>query len=295
VLPESLRAAIEAALASASGTAFAIQAVTLASGGCIHDAYCFAGDGGRYFVKTNAASFADVFAAEADGLTALTAAGIRAPRPLASGVAAERAYLAMEYLDLGRAGDWAAMGRELAALHRASGERYGWHRHNYIGATPQSNGWRGDWVGFWRDARLLPQLALAKRNRLGSRLIEGGMRLAESLATLLAGHAPQASLLHGDLWSGNAGFTVDGAPVLFDPAVYFGDRETDVAMTELFGGFPPRFFAAYEEAWPLDSGYKIRREIYNLYHVLNHANLFGGSYTGQADTMTQRLLAEIRR
>jgi protein-ribulosamine 3-kinase len=295
VLSEGLLAAVETALAGAFGTAFKIQSVAPAAGGCIHDSYCIGGQGVRCFLKTNAAKFADAFAAEADGLDALIAAGVRAPRPLAHGITPERAYLAMEYLDLGRAGDWTAMGRVLAALHRTSGERYGWRRDNYIGATPQHNGWHGDWAGFWRETRLLPQLALAKRNRLGSRLIDNGMRLADALARLFAGHAPQPSLLHGDLWSGNAGFAADGTAVLFDPAVYFGDRETDLAMTELFGGFPQSFYVAYAESWPLDAGFELRREIYNLYHVLNHANLFGGSYVEKADALTLHLLAQTRR
>lgn len=294
MLPASLRAAIEASIAAASGVRFRISAVAPASGGCIHDSFRIDGDGERYFVKTNTAGLADAFAAEADGLAALNAAGMRAPRPLGNGVAASRAYLVMEYLDLSRRGDWAAMGRVLAAMHRATGGQFGWRRDNFIGATPQSNRPHDDWTGFWHDARLLPQLALAERNGLGSRLIDTGERLAEMLPVLLAGHAPQASLLHGDLWSGNAAFLADGSPVLFDPAVYFGDREADLAMTELFGGFPPSFYAAYSEAWPLDPGYELRRDIYNLYHVLNHANLFGGGYAAQAQALIGRLLAEAR-
>jgi len=294
VLTASLRAAIEASIAAASGVAFRIGAAAPASGGCIHDSFRIDGDGARYFVKTNTARLADAFAAEADGLAALIAAGMRAPRPLGNGVASGRAYLVMEHLDLTGRGDWAAMGRALAAMHRTTGRRFGWRRDNFIGSTPQSNRGHDDWTGFWRDARLLPQLALAARNGLGSRLVDAGERLAAMLPRLLAGHAPQASLLHGDLWSGNAAFLPDGSPVLFDPAVYFGDREADLAMTELFGGFPPSFYAAYAEAWPLDAGYALRRDLYNLYHVLNHANLFGGGYAAQAEALIGRLLAEAR-
>ena len=298
MLAASLRAAIEATIAAASGVTFRISAVAPASGGCIHDSFRIDGDGERYFVKTNTAGLADAFAAEADGLAALIAAGMRAPRPIGNGVASGRAYLVMDYLDLRSRGDWATMGRVLAAMHRGTGgqtgQRFGWRRDNFIGATPQSNRGHDDWTGFWRDARLLPQLALAARNGLGSRLIDAGERLAAMLPGLLAGHAPQASLLHGDLWSGNAAFLADGSPVLFDPAVYFGDREADLAMTELFGGFPQSFYAAYSEAWPLDPGYELRRDLYNLYHVLNHANLFGGGYAAQAQALIGRLLAEAR-
>jgi len=161
----------------------------------------------------------------------------------------------------------------LAAAHRKAGPRFGWPRDNYIGATPQENAPCAGWAEFWRHRRLEPQLALANRN---------GYRVeAPPVWRLLEGHEPVASLLHGDLWSGNAGFLADGAPVVFDPAVYYGDREADLAMTELFGGFAEEFYAAYSEAWPLDEGYKLRKQLYNLYHLLNHLNLFGGGYLGQ--------------
>ena len=290
-----LRAGIEAAITRDSGTAFRIHAVAPASGGCIHESFRVEGRGGRYFVKTNAPEFADAFAAEADGLAALLAAGMRAPRPLVRGLAAGRAFLVMEYLELGRSGDWAAMGRELAGMHRATGKRYGWRGDNFIGSTLQTNRELDDWWMFWRDARLLPQLALAQRNRLASRLIDKGEQLADRLPGLLGCRAPVASLLHGDLWSGNAGFCSNGAPVLFDPAVYYGDREADLAMTELFGGFPRGFYTAYAEVWPLDTGYPLRRNIYNLYHVLNHANLFGGAYAAQAEATLDELLSESER
>jgi protein-ribulosamine 3-kinase len=297
-----VRAAIEAAVVAALGPGHAVERAAPASGGCIHDSFVVQSGPVRLFVKTNGAALAAAFAAEADGLAALIAAGMRAPRPLGHGVAASHAYLAMEYLDLAGGGDWATMGRVLAAMHRATGrqtggqtgQRFGWRRDNFIGATPQSNCAHDDWPGFWRDARLLPQLALAARNGLGSQLIDAGERLAAMLPRLLAGHSPQASLLHGDLWSGNAAFLPGGSPVLFDPAIYFGDREADLAMTELFGGFPPSFYAAYAEAWPLNAGYALRRDLYNLYHVLNHANLFGGGYAAQAQALIGRLLCETR-
>ena len=174
------------------------------------------------------------------------------------------------------------------------GENYGWHRDNYIGATPQLNRRSASWADFWSKARLLPQLELARRKGLGKEPLRKGEQLAAALPQLLAGHSPAASLLHGDLWSGNAGFLADGAPLLFDPAVYCGDREADIAMTELFGGFPQAFYSAYREVAPLDRGYAVRKTLYNLYHVLNHANLFGGGYAAQAEGMIDRLLAEAR-
>jgi fructosamine-3-kinase len=243
------------------------------AGGCIHDCYRVSIGGTSRFLKTNSASYRDAFAAEADGLAALRAAGMRAPEALSHGVAEGRAYLVLEYLDLGGRKDFAALGHMLAAAHRRPAPRFGWHRDNYIGATPQQNGWSGDWGEFWMEHRIRPQVELALRN---------GFKINLPPISVLKGHAPQASLLHGDLWGGNAGFTAEG-PVVFDPAVYYGDREADLAMTELFGGFPREFYEAYGEAWPLDEGYERRKRMYNLYHLLNHLNLFGAGYLAQVE------------
>jgi fructosamine-3-kinase len=252
------------------------------SGGCIHRCYRAERDGRAVFLKLNEARFADAFAAEADGLAALRAAGCRAPEPIAHGTAGASAYLVLEFLELGAGGDFAALGTMLAALHRRQGARFGWARDNYIGSTPQANGGCESWMEFWRERRLEPQLALAAKN---------GYQLdAPPVWRLLEGHEPAASQLHGDLWSGNAGFLPDGAPVLFDPAVYYGDREADLAMTELFGGFPQEFYAAYNAAWPLAPAYERRKHLYNLYHLLNHLNLFGGGYLAQVRSAL-RLLA----
>jgi fructosamine-3-kinase len=135
---------------------------------------------------------------------------------------------------------------------------------------------------------------MAAANDAGARLVARGERLLEALPALLERHRPPASLLHGDLWSGNYAYTRDGEPAIFDPATYYGDRETDLAMTELFGGFPREFYAAYQSAWPLDAGYATRKRLYNLYHVLNHFNLFGGGYLAQAQGLIDGLLSEVR-
>ena len=250
-----------------------------ASGGCIHECYRIGIAGKARFLKVNSEHYADAFAAEAEGLAALRQAGARAPAPLAHGSLAGRAYLLLEFLTLSPDQDFAELGRMLAALHRRTGPRFGWPRHNYIGSTPQNNGWREEWSAFWIECRLAPQFDLAKRNGFG---------LSFPSLKALQGHRPVPSLLHGDLWSGNAGFTAEG-PVLYDPAVYYGDREADLAMTELFGGFPRAFYQAYDAAWPLDPGYEQRKHLYNLYHLLNHLNLFGGDYLGQVES-TLRLL-----
>jgi len=212
--------------------------------------------------------------AEADGLRALGAV-VRVPRILDHGPD----FILLEQLDLRRSGDWAALAQMLARLHRTTGPRFGWHRDNRIGATPQINGWRDDWATFFHECRLRPQLELARRN---------GFAFEEP--PRLENHRPEPSLLHGDLWSGNAGFIEEG-PVIFDPAVYYGDREADLAMTELFGGFPARFYAAYNEAFPLPDGYETRKHLYNLYHLLNHLNIFGEGYLAQV----QRTLDLLQR
>jgi protein-ribulosamine 3-kinase len=257
-----------------------IESAVAASGGCIHDCYQVNIRGATRFLKSNSGDYKDAFAAEADGLAALRAAGMRAPAPLSHGVAAGHAYLVLEYLDLSGRKDFAALGRMLAAAHRESGPRFGWHRDNYIGATPQMNGWCDDWREFWMERRLRPQIEMAKRK---------GFDLVLPRISILETHEPQPSLLHGDLWSGNAGFTAEG-PVVFDPAVYYGDREADLAMSELFGGFPAEFYRAYDQVWPLDEGYERRKPLYNLYHLLNHLNLFGSGYLGQVQSALRLLL-----
>lgn len=266
-----------------------------AGGGSINDSYVLTSrDERRWFLKLNDASRADMFAAEAVGLEAMAAANaVRVPHPLACGTAGQHAYLLLECLDLGRPGRESAaqLGRQLAAQHRVTQARFGWHRDNTIGSTPQPNGWCADWVEFWRQRRLGFQLDLARDRGFDQDLLARGHELLAHLPELLAGHTPGPSLLHGDLWAGNWGALQTGEPVIFDPAVYFGDREADLAMTRLFGGFPPEFYAAYDTAWPLPPGHEQRVALYNLYHVLNHLNLFGHSYAAQAQGLMDRLLA----
>jgi fructosamine-3-kinase len=213
------------------------------------------------------------------------------------GATPRAAFLVLEHLELGRGGGAGAgyetLGRQLAALHRTVRPQFGWDRDNTIGSTPQHNRRDDDWRRFWRERRLGYQLELAATHGHRGRLQQRGERLLAALPGLLAGHEPAASLLHGDLWGGNCAFLRDGTPVIFDPAVYYGDREADLAMTELFGGFPAGFYRAYREAYPLADGYEVRRTLYNLYHVLNHLNLFGGGYRAQAEDMIDALLSEV--
>ncbi|MDE1887256.1 MAG: fructosamine kinase family protein [Gammaproteobacteria bacterium] len=247
-----------------------------------------------WFVKSTADD-PQMLLAEADGLHALAGCrAVRVPQVLAAEQRGGEAYLLVEWLEFGGKTAQAAaqLGERLAAQHRNFGARFGWRRNNFIGATPQFNTLSDDWIKFLREHRLGFQLRLAAENGYRGVLQEQGARLMESLPAFFVGHVPKPSLLHGDLWGGNWGVLTTGEPVIFDPAVYYGDRETDLAMTELFGGFPPEFNSAYDAAWPLDAGYRVRRDLYNLYHVLNHLNLFGGGYRLKAEDLMTRLLAE---
>jgi fructosamine-3-kinase len=155
------------------------------------------------------------------------------------------------------------------------------------------NGFTSEWLEFWKEHRLGFQLRLAARNGYTGRLQDLGTRLLECCAELFSDYSPQPSLLHGDLWHGNTACSASGEPVIFDAASYYGDRETDLAMTFLFGGFSEAFMAAYNAAWPVNGGYKLRRDFYNVYHLLNHLNLFGRGYLAQAEATMQRVLASI--
>jgi fructosamine-3-kinase len=287
-----MRGALPGLLQALTGRPHTLIHLQPLSGGCINDAWRVETASGVYFLKTQDADRLSLFEAEADGLRALAQTGaLRVPQLLGTGLAGDRACLWLEFLTLGSHGNSAALGHGLAALHRAPQKGYGWHRDNTLGHTPQRNTPQAHWPDFWRMQRLLPQLELAERNALDTRLLDAGFRLAADLDGFFRDYSPPPSLLHGDLWGGNHAYLADGTPVIFDPAVYCGDRECDLAMTELFGGFAADFYAAYREAWPLDPGYTERRTLYNLYHILNHANLFGGSYIAQASQMLTRLLA----
>ena len=283
-------------ISSTTSETFSVEEHHTVGGGCINRAYCLKGGNRRYFIKLNNADALDMFSAEAEALTALLDTNtVRVPTPICWGIAGEASYVVQEYLELGpsTSSSAASLGKGLAQLHRHCSERYGWHRTNTIGSTPQVNTPSDDWLHFWREHRLNYQLRLAARHGFGGGLQRKGERLLDSLTKILSGYNPPASLLHGDLWSGNYATLHDGQPVIFDPASYYGDREIDLAMTELFGGYPSSFYAAYNEHYPLDNAYDLRKILYNLYHILNHANLFGGGYATQAEHMMDVLLSEI--
>lgn len=264
-------------------------------GGDINRAALIRDGNTEWFLKYHQFAPDGMFAAEAQALIKVSATGcIRVPSPIAHGRHGDTSWLVLEFLELTHTGPAELLGEQLAALHHITSDQHGWTRDNYIGSTPQCNTRCNDWVEFWRESRLRPQLELAQAEGYGNRLLPKGERLLEVLDHLLDGHQPVASLLHGDLWSGNKAFSTNGRPVIFDPASYYGDRETDIAMTELFGGFGPEFYTAYEAHFPLANGYPVRRELYNLYHMLNHLNLFGGGYISRCEHMIESLLAQVR-
>jgi protein-ribulosamine 3-kinase len=286
---------VAAGISDATLRPFSLRDSISVGGGSINEAYRLEGaDGACYFLKLNEGRHLPMFIAEAGGLEAIAATNsMRIPRAITHGNAGGKCFLVLEYLELSSRGDARLLGEQLAALHRCTTNRFGFSQDNFIGTTPQPNTWKADWVDFWREHRLDFQLHLAARNGYSGELQRLGEKLMDALPAFFAGYAPQPSLLHGDLWSGNHAFLADGTPVIFDPAVYYGDRECDLAMTELFGGYPPEFYAAYRAAYPLDAGYAVRKDLYNLYHVLNHANLFGGGYAQQAERMMRQLLEKI--
>lgn len=288
---------IERQISGATGKRFRIDRRDAVGGGCINAAWRVEGDGRCYFVKTNKADVAARFATEAAGLCVLRSAdAIRVPDVLCLGQNAEASWLVLEFLDL-RPRDTrcdAMLGEQLAALHRVRHERYGGLDDTSCASPPQPNAPSDDWPVFWRDFRLGFQFARARANGYTGALQRNGEKLLERVPQLLENHETRSSLVHGDLWSGNAAAQERGTPVIYDPAAYYGDRETDVAMTELFGGFSTSFYAAYRAVYPLDAGYEVRKTLYNLYHVLNHLNRFGGGYLRQSEAMIDALLAEVR-
>lgn len=283
-------------IAEATGLPCAFKSVQPIAGGDINSAYKLQAEDKAYFVKLNRASLLSMFEAECAGLHELALANtVQVPKPVVFGVAAQQAFLVLDYIPLKSKTAQAdsLLGQQLAMLHQQIKPYFGWQQDNTIGSTGQLNQAEQHWVGFWREQRLGFQLQLAAQNGFGGRLQTQGQRLQADLEGFFTDYQPQPCLLHGDLWGGNAAADTAGQPVIFDPACYYGDRETDIAMTELFGGFGADFYAAYNEVYALDAGFKVRKILYNLYHVLNHLNLFGGGYLGQAERSISLLLAEV--
>jgi len=289
MIPDSLRAALTRAL-TAAGDQAAIQAFDRVRGGDINEAARVVTERGRYFVKWNPRLPLRTFEVEARGLQLLKSArAVRAPEVIA--VIDQPPGLVLEWIEArgSKSDAAAALGQQLAQQHRVRGAAYGLDHANYIGANEQSNQPTHAWIDFFREQRLSFQMELARRNgHLSAQRATSLERLMARLDKWIDESSCAPSLLHGDLWSGNFTTGPNGEPVLIDPAVYYGDREAELAFTELFGGFGPKFYAAYNEAWPLAPGYADRRDLYNLYHLLNHLNLFGEGYGGSVDSVLRR-------
>lgn len=281
-------------ISNATKNSFEIQNTKSISGGDINQAFLLQSENARYFVKFNRAELVEMFAAEFAALTEIAQTKtIKVPEPITYGQAGNASFLVLEFVEFKRSSSQSEkqLGEQLAKLHLKTQSFFGWHIDNTIGSTPQHNLRSENWLTFWREQRLGFQLKLAAQNGYGSQLQNLGEKLCERLDDFFTDYKPVPSLLHGDLWGGNAATTLENQAIIFDPASYYGDRETDLAMTELFGGFGRDFYAAYNDVWQLDAGYKTRKTLYNLYHILNHVNLFGGGYATQAKNMMQQLLA----
>lgn len=282
----------------ATGQAFSVKRQQSLAGGSINSAYLLSGDHARYFVKTNATGKKAMFEAEAEGLLALAASNtIKVPLPICVGDDGAQSYLVLQYLELNGRANQVLLGEQLAAMHRITADQFGWEINNTIGATFQPNAWMTDWVEFWQTQRLGFQLQLAAQNGYVGKLQVLGEKLLIEMPKLFSGREVMPSMLHGDLWGGNVAGLNDGiedsTPVIFDPAFYYGDREADLAMTYVFGGFSADFYASYQNAFPLDEGFAVRKTFYNIYHIVNHLNLFGGGYQQQSIQMLEQVLAEV--
>jgi len=278
-----------------TGRPFLIKRQQSMVGGSINSAYLLTGKNGQqYFVKTNRSGQLAMFEAEALGLRALASSHtLKVPNLVCFGENPAQSYIVLEYLDMSGQVDQRVLGEQLAAMHRVTTEQFGWDIDNTIGATHQPNHWMSSWLDFWREQRLCFQLQLAAKNGYGGELQSLGEKLLLAMPVLFSGREIKASMLHGDLWGGNVAGLSDGTPVIYDPAFYYGDREADLAMTYVFGGFGSDFYAGYQEAFPLDDGFAVRKTFYNIYHIINHLNLFGGGYHDQSIHMIEQVLAEI--
>jgi len=266
------------------------------SGGDINAAYELRCGLQKFFVKLNSPDKLPMFEQEAQMLKQLEQSGLlRVPRPLVTGVTGSHAYIAMEFLSLQSVAEQSAarLGEGLAQLHQITAEQYRWSAAGWLGLSRQLNEQSTNWCEFWRSQRLGFQQRLAVRNGLPPHIAARLELLTDSLEALLGNYQPAAALLHGDLWHANCGVDEAGRPAIFDPACYYGDPEADLALTELFGGFPESFYEAYWQVHPRMVEYEVRSQLYQLYHVLNHFNLFGGLYGNRAGTMIELLLAHI--
>jgi fructosamine-3-kinase len=268
---------------------FNCDEVRQVTSGDSHRAFTVSDGKQHFFIKINEKLHLANFNGEVEGLEHLTSTELfKIPKVICTGTVSDHSFLVLEYIQIesGTKDNWFQFGQNLAQLHKNHTQKmYGWQEDNFIGLTVQPNCWQNNWSVFFSEQRIgfILQLLLEKGHDLAD--ID---RVVNTVKSLLKGHHPKASMLHGDLWQGNTGFH-KGQPVLYDPAFYFGDRETDLAMSELFGRFPDPFYQGYSDKWPIDADYLFRKPVYQLYHVLNHALLFGGHYLNSARSTLKNL------
>jgi len=282
------------AISEATNASFEIKKIKPLSGGCINQCFQLEGkSGSNYFLKKNEASFLTYFEAEALALKELKSTlTVDVPEVIISGNAHDSSFLVLEFVNEGTPSSNAQriLGEQLAKMHMQEKPFFGWKLDNCIGATPQPNPKTENWVSFYLNSRLIHQFDLAEKK---GQTFTGKTELTENLEALFIGYSPHPSLLHGDLWGGNSGYNQNGDPFIFDPASYYGDREADLAFTYMFGGFDQSFYQGYEAIYPLESGFSIRKILYNLYHELNHFNLFGGGYANSAQSSINHLIKNL--
>jgi protein-ribulosamine 3-kinase len=284
MLPDELKINVESILSDKEGKLVTISGSRPIGGGCINEAYSLNTNIGRYYIKYNSAgSFPGMFEKEAAGLKLLSETGtIEIPEVISTGEIGTYTFLLLQCIESETPGRnfWNDFGTKLAELHRNTADNFGLEYDNYIGSLVQYNKPHPDFLSFFISQRIEPQLKIARNKRAFS---QSDIRYFDSLFNSLHNIIPveKPALIHGDLWNGNFMVTAAGSPCLIDPAVYYGHRESDIAMTQLFGGFQPEFYQAYNQAWPMEKEWQKRMDIFNLYPLLVHVNLFGGGYAGQ--------------
>ncbi|MEQ9063498.1 MAG: fructosamine kinase family protein [Vicingaceae bacterium] len=292
-IPKSVKAAVEKALLSRLGTSLAIQNSSVVGGGSINDAYHLSTDNGEFFLKLNSAKrYPEMFEREAEGLVALrNANSIEIPEVVLTGDNGDQAFIVIQYIEKGAPGPdfWNEFGRSLAHLHRHTNDRFGFEKDNYIGSLHQVNNRADTWPEFFVRERLEVMVKMAVDK---GKLVRETIRQFDRLCAVIDDYFPEEppALLHGDLWSGNYLCNDRGKPVIFDPAVYYGHREMDLGMSRLFGGFDREFYRVYDEQYPLEKGWEERLEVANLYPLLVHVNLFGGSYVYDVQRILKRVV-----
>jgi len=277
---------IDNAISESQRGLFTTETREMLSGGDINQAYCLSNKQNKYFVKVNTVTCERMFLAESQGLNALDLTNsFRIPKIITHGVFEDKAYLVLEFIEVKTTGNVVEFAKALANLHLKTHASFGFEFNNFIGLNLQENNWCENWGEFFINHRLKPQLKkLETSHSLGQT-----KKLLISISEFLNQHQPKPSLVHGDLWQGNVSYLRNGLPVVYDPACYYADHEVDLAMLELFGSPGNNFFEHYHKYYPIHSGYSIRKEIYNLYHILNHANMFGGGYVQQSKSMLENI------